>query len=195
MGIHEIAAFLESVVCIAFLGLLLLKYWSDARLDAFRQEMFTVRDELFDYAASGKIEFDSSAYRLLRQMMNGYIRYGHQLTFFRINLTMLRIKLLDEVPVQDWSVKWDKALKNIADDEVRKELASFHERAMECAAKRVVFGSPLLIILSGFGIAVLLLREGWRNLARIFAAAPTFTFSRVFDPRIIESEAAATAVA
>ncbi len=195
MGIHEIAAFLESVVCIALLGLLLLKYWSDARLDAFRQEMFTVRDELFDYAASGKIAFDSSAYRLLRQMMNGYIRYGHQLTFFRINLTMIRIKLVGEVPVQDWSVKWDKALKNIGDDEVRNELATFHERAMECAAKRVVFGSPLLIILSGFGIAVLLLREGWRNLARIFAAAPTFTFSRVFDPRIIESEAAATAVA
>lgn len=195
MGVPEIVTFLQSAVCIALLGVLLLKFWSDARLDAFRQEMFIVRDELFDYAASGKIEFDSPAYRLLRQMMNGYIRYGHQLTFFRIALTMIRIRLVDRISVQDWSVKWDRALKNIRADQVREEMASFHERAMQCAAKRVVFGSPLLIVLSGFGIAVLLLREGWKNLARIFAAAPAFTFSHVFDPRIIESEAAATAVA
>jgi hypothetical protein len=157
--------------------------------------MFIVRDELFDYASSGKIEFDSPAYRLLRQMMNGYIRYGHQLTFFRITLTMIRIRLVERISVQDWSVKWDRALKNVREDEVRERMASFHERAMQCAARRVVFGSPLLIVVSGFGVAVLLLREGWKNLAQIFAVAPALTFSHVFDPRIIESEAAATAVA
>lgn len=194
MGVPEITAFLQSAACVAVLGIVLLHFWSAARLDAFRQEMFIVRDELFDYAASGKIEFDSPAYRLLRQMMNGYIRYGHQLTFFQITLNMIRIKLLSESS-QDWSVRWERAFKNIRNNEVREELARFHERALECAARRVVLGSPFLLVISGCGIAFLLLRQGWNNLARIFVAAPTFTFSHVFDPRIIESEAAATAVA
>lgn len=78
----ELGTLSQSIICIAVLMPLLLKLWSGARLDSFRQKMFVVRDELFDYAASGKIEFNDPAYRLLRQSMNGHIRYAHQLTFF-----------------------------------------------------------------------------------------------------------------
>jgi hypothetical protein len=43
-------------------------------LDRFRQDVFGLRDELWDFAASGQISFDDPAYRLLRQLMNGFIR-------------------------------------------------------------------------------------------------------------------------
>jgi hypothetical protein len=195
MEITNLATFLQSMVCLAVLGLLLLKLWSAARLDAFRQEMFTVRDELFDYAAEGKITFNSPAYRLLRQMLNGFIRYGHQLTFFRVAMTALEIKLVDPRFSPAWSDNWEKALGEITDKNVQEHLKGLHDRAMNCVTERVVTGSPFLLILAAFAILFLLLREGWDNLKQIFAAAPTFTLSRIVDTRIIESQAAAAAIA
>ena len=105
IGIPGVIAAIESSTCIAILSVVLLKLWRDARLDSFRQELFVLRDELFDYAASGKIAFDDPAYRLLRQMMNGMIRYGHQISFFRFLMTAITVRLIEGDPESVWSTK------------------------------------------------------------------------------------------
>jgi len=46
--------------------------------DLLRQNLFEVRDSLFDDARAGKIAFDSPAYRNTRLMLNGMIRFGHR---------------------------------------------------------------------------------------------------------------------
>src|ERR1039457_4111930 len=90
MDAKALVTILEAAIASCGLVVVVFWLWPCVRLDVFRQKMFAVRDELFDYAESGKIGFNHPAYRLLRQSMNGFIRYGHRLTFFQVNLMMLR---------------------------------------------------------------------------------------------------------
>ena len=78
----SLALMAQSAVLLMVLWTILFCLWPTVRLDCFRQQIFEVRDELFDYAASGRIAFSHPAYRLLRQSMNGFIRYGHKVSFY-----------------------------------------------------------------------------------------------------------------
>lgn len=195
IGIGHLALAVQAGACIVALTFVLLKFVADVRLDEFRQQMFIIRDELFDYAAAGNISFDDGAYRLLRKSMNGFIRYGHQLTFFRLFVTMIELKLKGNKSESKWTEDWRQSLEKVSDDKVRSTLEKYHERAMISVAQRVIFGSPALISLVLCSIPVLMARLGWLNLKQIRIKAPFFTLSHVLDTRIIENEAAAAAIA
>lgn len=69
---------------IALISLVFVIFWyfwlyQDYRIDSVRQRLFAIRDDLFDYAASGKIDFNAPAYRQLREILNVRIRYAHKL--------------------------------------------------------------------------------------------------------------------
>ena len=195
MEAKNLALVLQSCACIALIAVVLFKFWSEARLDAFRQRMFALRDELFDYAADGNIGFDEPAYRLLRQSMNGAIRYAHHLTFFRVCVTMAEIQFAVYVPKNDWFEDWQLALKRLANDDARNRLEAFHSRAMQLMVGRLVAGSPILLGLVVCSVPILILRMGWLNLKTILTKAPMFTVSHVVDTRMLENEAAAAAIA
>jgi hypothetical protein len=191
IGIGVLTLAVQVGICVVVLSFVLLKFLADFRLDEFRQQMFIVRDELFDYAATGNVSFDEGAYRLLRKSMNGFIRYGHQLTFFRLCVTMIELKIHGKTSESKWTEDWLQSLQKVRDDEVRTALEQFHERAMTCVAERVIFGSPVLISLVLCSVPLLVARLGWQNLKQIRIKAPFFTLSHVLDTRIIENEAAA----
>jgi hypothetical protein len=44
------------------------------RLDCFREDLFTIRDELFDYMWKNQLPYDMPAYGYLRDTLNGMIR-------------------------------------------------------------------------------------------------------------------------
>jgi len=194
IGVIDLAAVLQSATCLSLLAIVLLKFWAEARLDAFRQEMFALRDELFDYAAKGHIEFNDPAYRLLRQVMNGFIRYGHQLTFFRVCVTVAEAHITKLNP-PNWSEAWGRALKGIRDTEVQSTLNEFHHRALSCVARRLLFGSPLMLSLGLCAVLLLVIRMGWQELKQVLVKAPVYTLSHLVRTDLIENEAAATAVA
>ena len=50
------------------------------RVDKLRQDLFKIRDQLFDDVLDGKIKFDDSAYIVSRQLVNGMIRFAHRLS-------------------------------------------------------------------------------------------------------------------
>src|SRR5579863_5492850 len=137
MGTITLVHVCESATAFALLLFLALHLWPCLRLDRFRQNMFTVRDELFDYAADGNIKFDHQAYKLLRRSMNGFIQYGHRLTFFRLALTVLEWRALHDAPDLKWAESWDRALKTIEDQKVRMALEEFHHRTMGLVLKRL----------------------------------------------------------
>jgi hypothetical protein len=73
-------------LCFGF-GLLWALFYLSARallLDILRQQLFAIRDELFDFAADGGIDFDEPAYRELRGDINSLIRFAHKLSFARM---------------------------------------------------------------------------------------------------------------
>lgn len=48
-----------------------------------RQRLFSIRTELFIAAANGKISFDDPGYRQVRLIINGTIKFTHNLSIFR----------------------------------------------------------------------------------------------------------------
>ena len=195
MNGHIVVTVLESVVCLIFLFVIFLKLVPALRLDCFRQDMFALRDEFFDYAASGKIGFNDPAYRLLRQSMNGFIRYGHNLTFFRTCMIAADTKLRMPDQKMIWSIKWDQALGNVKDEKVRAELIGFHSRVMELSLKRLLLGSPFLLSLFFVALILFGLQRGLMNLGGLFVDAANATVSKFVDPRVLEEQAALVAAA
>src|SRR2546425_10001640 len=102
---QAVALIFQSAIALILFLIVLFCALSRLRLDTFREQLFTIRAELFDYAASGKIDFSHPAYRLLRQSMNGFIRYGHQLSFFRLCMALLIWSTVQYKPKLEWTEK------------------------------------------------------------------------------------------
>lgn len=167
--------------------------WPSVRLDSFRQNMFALRDELFDYAASGKISFSHPAYRLLRQSMNGFIRHGHRLSLFQVIMGMLMWKAIGEEPTLEWTNRWNDALATIPDREVMAEMLKFHERSSMLVSERVVLGSPVLVLALVTCFIAVLFHLGWTSLRSAFNTAVSATTAKIIDPRLLDEEAARAA--
>ncbi len=193
MSATQLSLTFEITVCFIFLIVLFMRLWPAYRLDYFRQNMFALRDELFDYAAEGHISFNDPAYKLLRQSMNGFIRYAHYLTFFRMFCTFMNWKYTSEMRPFKWSEAWSNALQNVQDENVQSKLADFHVRSMDSVMFRIVGGSPVLIV--SFPIVALgvLAKHQWITLREVWKKSFLEVVSRFADPRILEEEAAARA--
>jgi hypothetical protein len=185
----QLIAVFETATALALLVFVIFRLLPVLRLDIFRQEMFELRDELFDYAASGKIGFNEPAYRLLRQSMNSFIRYGHRLTFFRVCVILIGQKISPVEGQVSWTEEWNKALECVEDESVRKDLLVFHARATGTVATRVVSGSPLLILALVISIMAILVQHSVKNLAELFRRAATSSLSAFVDTRILDDEA------
>jgi len=168
----QLAHVLQTVVVLG--GTALVFFWliPTLRLDVYRQKLFVLRDQLFDYALSGEISFDDPAYRLLRDHMNGLIRYGHHLSIFRVSLSMLISSVTNIEPRKSWHDSWSAALAQVPSECARKRLIRFHEDAVTHAAKHLILGSPVLLAIvavamigSGLSHATQASLHGLRQLA------------------------------
>jgi hypothetical protein len=195
MSAAQLTVIVESAVMLIFLFVLCLRFVASYRLDSFRQSMFALRDELFDYAAAGNIGFNDPAYRLLRQSMNGFIRYAHQLSFFRLIVNTLERQIYGVEQQMLWHEKWQEAIEKTKSEEVKERLLQFHMRSGQLAIDRIVGGSPLLIAVFAIAVICLILNGGWQNIKRVFNQAAALALSRVVDKNLIEEDAAACAMA
>lgn len=150
-------------VLISIAGLLALFYlafwmYRDYQVDRFRQQIFSFRDELFDYAAAGKISFDHPAYTLMRRTMNGYIRFAHQMTF-----THLLVGLF-VAPASDGEVsfneKYEQSTAELPSDV--KRIFDYYRMKMEREALiHILFATPesifLLMVIIGITLPIALI--------------------------------------
>ena len=189
MNATQLVTVVESAVCLVLLISLLLDLMPAFREDAFRQQMFASRDEMFDYAASGAIAFNDPAYKLLRQSMNGFLRFAHRLTLLRLCLTIVKWRMSSEAPELKWHKRWQAAME-IVPDETSAKLKDFHSRALGLVVKRLVTGSPLLISILLVLFCGALVKEGIKNLNQMLREAAFLAVSRVLDPQVLEEDAA-----
>src|SRR5437764_8172462 len=115
---------------LSILGIWILLFWlyRDLVTDSFRQEMFALRDELFDAADEGVIDFNHPAYGLLRSTMNGFIRFTHRMTLLDVLLLSIAARNSDMLSKENsFSNRLAKEL-NTLDSETAKTLKSFHNR-------------------------------------------------------------------
>lgn len=110
---------------------------SSIRTDEFRQRLFALRDELFDLAAAGRIEFDHPAYRLLRATLNGYIRFAHQLGLPPI----LVVAWLHGRSGARYQESFEKAIATIP-EAPRREMRRIEEAMQVVVAEYLLGGLP-----------------------------------------------------
>jgi hypothetical protein len=164
----QLSIIVQSSLTLLVLVLIVFSWWPEQRVDVFRQQMFALRDELFDFAMKGNISFDDPAYVLLRNLMNGFIRYAHNLTPFRTLMIFWHWKYTAGQPKAEWSTEWEKALNNVRDNNVCLELHGFHAKATSLVVGQLVLSPLLLVILIPLLVPFTVLYEGWNSLRAIY---------------------------
>lgn len=128
-----------------FLWFMFFWLYRDYRLDLFRQNLFAIRDDLFDMADNGELPFNSKAYGMLRSLINGNIQYGHQLGFLEILFFIIARQSSPEVTrnSEKFKSRWDVACKEISPEAVTK-LNQIRDRLHLKLIEQVIFTSPVL---------------------------------------------------
>ncbi|MBO9883717.1 hypothetical protein [Xanthomonas sp. D-109] len=113
-----------------------------------RYNLFELRDELFALGAEGKLDFKSPGYKACRQMINGFIRYAHDMSLMQ----MLTTQLVAKVRKQKVSTKeWDAAFDRL-DPEARKLVDGVMRQAMVHMVRLLITKS--VILSSIFALAI-----------------------------------------
>ncbi|HUY95832.1 MAG TPA: hypothetical protein VMU71_11055 [Terracidiphilus sp.] len=186
----QLANVLQFSVVVVFGLVVVFKVLPEVQIDSFRQRMFAVRDELFDYAADGNISFEHPAYVLLREQMNGFIRYAHHLTVFRMLMTIAIHKIRKTPPPSiDWQAQWQRAVDSIGDERVRDRLRKFHFVALNMAMKRLLSGSPLLWAATLIFAVQMLLQGAVKGMRQWIRSAAKKALTGPINDRTIEDVA------
>ncbi len=133
---------------ISILGILVFAFWlyRDYRLDLLRQQMFSLRDQLFDEAVKGQISFEHPAYRMLRTTMNGVVRFAHRINLFHtIALILILRKQQGQLP-PSFSDRFKHHLEDLT--EQQKDLVNKYLLSMNLLiASHIVRSSPVSTVL------------------------------------------------
>jgi len=170
MNAAELNVLITSLLSLIVLMLLIFWLWPQQRIDLFRQQMFAIRDELWDFAAAENLSFDDPAHALLRQLMNGFIRYAHNLTPYRILLSFLQWKYIGE-PAGQWTSSWNKAVKQLPNEDTQKALQQFHSRAMDLVLGQILLSPGMLticLLLAPIFVLIVVFHIQWSNLRNIY---------------------------
>lgn len=101
--------------------------YEDYRVDKFRQDMFKIRDDLFDQAMYGKLSFSDPCYGMLRSVINGHIRFAHRINIVDLALFNAILEQEKYVIREPFSERLMRSMENLNADQ--KELVN------ECVAK------------------------------------------------------------
>lgn len=157
MTTEALIQLLELLTGIALLVLFFRYPWQNILVDMTRQRLFEIRDDIFLYAADGRIEYDSDIYNELRERLNSTIRYCHKAKFSTVFAALA---------VQDDKAKSQKQEKSlleivsdIEDADLRNDLEEKVIEATVFLATLMVLRSPLLLFLSTALLPFILIYE------------------------------------
>jgi hypothetical protein len=111
-----------------------------------RQRLFFLRDDLFEYAAAGRIAFDAPAYVLFRTTLNGMIQYAHTLSVPRWWLLRVAMRRFGPAPeALRFGHDLEAALRELP-PATRDHLRQIERTMHVTMVKHVIYRSPLLTL-------------------------------------------------
>jgi len=134
-----------------FLAVILFELFPRLALDSFRQDLYKIRDDLFLYAADGKISFDDPAYKLSRDYLNGAIRYAHKISATCILSEYLAkkiagVKSKPGIEISSDLINHFKSLNDESRQYLKNAFIEAHLLMIKLIATRSIASLPLLII-------------------------------------------------
>lgn len=82
-----------------------------------RQRLFGIRAGLFNAALDGKINFDEPAYRQVRLILNGMIRFTHSLSFLRVLAIVIFNRYAHKGLLGHFNNRLEQALDKLTNDQ------------------------------------------------------------------------------
>ena len=119
--------------------------WRGYRLDRTRQDLFALRDDLMAYWQRAGLPFEAPAYRLMREMLNGAIRFSHRVSLLRLAALMVVDAQFKGVDGAAFERRFEAALEGLSPD-VQAHLRAVRRQAHLILLQHVVFGSLLLSV-------------------------------------------------
>jgi hypothetical protein len=174
MNVEDYAILFRLVISIGLFWAFAVFLWRRHAVEKFRQDMFSLRDSLFDLAAANReseFTFGTPAYEEFRNELNGVIRFAHRISFARAMLFHNARRLLlpqlatGRIVRRSWAI-----IVGIQDEHLRTEL-SMRVRAMNWKiVKFMMKTSPFClafaaIIIVGTIVKLLLKRTASRRVA------------------------------
>ena len=182
----QILLFLISLLCLWFFLFFLYK---ELAVDIFRQQMFQLRDELFDAASNGLIEYNHPAYIVLRNTMNGFLRFGHRVSLFEVLVTGLALGSDHFKIRKTFRQVWQEAEITLSSEQ-RKEMQRYLLRLNELLIIQSFLGSPIFVIFLFIGFILMQLPGSIYGFVR----RKTFEIVNIFMSKPLEKlESAAMA--
>lgn len=143
-----------SLLMIGFLLFLIFIAWRGAVIDAYRQSLFAVRDELFDQALQNRIGFDNPAYIYVRNSINQHIRFSHQHSvWLLVHFVYIYIKYR-EIIDKEVDAKWNLAIAGL-DAPTTEMLENYRGKIGTVFLKYIWFLSPELLPIVILGVALI----------------------------------------
>lgn len=131
-------------------------------IDKTRQRLFVIRDELFMKAANAEVSFDSEAYKLTRNLLNGAIRYTERLTLSRV----VRVNaILDHYEIQNrFSHSFAAAIKGL-DDSQKKVFTTALKETDQVLIRHLVHSNFLILTVAELASVLHLTNQLMKRLA------------------------------
>jgi hypothetical protein len=156
---------IELIVALVLLWITVFLFWRNYRIDRFRDQLFALRNELFDYAAQGGIPFNEPAYGILRNTMNGLLRYAERIGFIHVMLASITQNWKPSPVYEKMFQRWTLAINRL-DDEQREAIATFNIRLSRIIISRVMSSSPLPLLVVFVYAVVSFLHKLFRGFER-----------------------------
>jgi hypothetical protein len=157
--------------------------WRRACQERYRQTLFEVRDELFDFARDGGIDFSDPAYIALRSHINSMIRFSHLISVTRLATFLLFQRYIGELPSTP-SLK--SALAEVRGAATKEFLEDILDNVRTDTLKHLLFSSPHMVIAG----PVLRLLDKWISKKPVAVSSPART--RQVVVQLIEVQARVT---
>lgn len=142
---QEFILVIEALLCTAILVWFFSSPWQSLWTAVSRQQLFELRDRLFDIAADERIGFSDTAYLELREYLNGCIRFAHKITFGSF---MAAAVCPGSLAHKKYNLP--EAIERVTDEKVRQEIRDIFLKSVFILLRHMVIRSPLLWILLGF---------------------------------------------
>jgi hypothetical protein len=118
--------------------------WRRSCQERYRQKLFEVRDELFDFARGGGVAFTEPAYIALRAYINSMIRFSHLIGVTRLATFILFQRYIGDVPRMYPAV--NSAIAEVKGKSTKEALMAIDNKVMNHTFRHLLFASPHVLV-------------------------------------------------
>lgn len=149
--------------CVVLIMIWLVGYlWRNYRMESFRQDLFDIRWELYQYARAGRVQFDDDAYKNMRRHINALFKYAYHVNFstlISVQVARRWYKQRELTGVQEL-IAADPKLDHVQ----RRVLLDLYDRMLWACVRQIAFTSVLAWPCGAAVIAYITLRQMLRKM-------------------------------